>query len=215
MLDKENGFGSRGMMILAATGKNRFLNLEEGKTYPAKPADSPIGYLEKDTRGHWRFVIENIYNYPTEREEGIKLWQTMSAEEIAQPAGLAAVPFERRGTYELRQSEMPKTILIPQWGLLQIEGVDDRTESVIVQYKRVAGAGAKNEGAADERLKPRRASGGEESREYAIRKGETLARVATVNGVTPEALRRGNPNVDWKRLQVGQKVTIPSTDHKH
>jgi beta-lactamase regulating signal transducer with metallopeptidase domain len=54
------------------------------------------------------------------------------------------------------------------------------------------------------------AGSGAESREYTIRKGETLERIATSNGVTAEALRRANPNVDWKRLKVGKKVLIPA-----
>jgi beta-lactamase regulating signal transducer with metallopeptidase domain len=358
----EDGFASRVMMILASTGKNRFLNLEDGKTYAARPTNVAVAYLEKDAKSGWRFVIENIYNYHTEREDGMKLWETMTAREIAQPAGLAAVPFERTGYYELRPDKTPVTVLLPGWGLLQIEGFDDRTSSVIIQYKRVGGTGQN-----DEQTQPRRSSRDEnqvarirlqyaeaelervnqlyaqklvareqldlaranvdlrraelngderemarvrlrqaeteldrlaqlhaqklvsgheleraklntalrkaeldgdsraaarirlqqaeqdfnraaelwkenlmsgteyqlfkqayeiaraemqsgtggESTDYAVRQGETLERIATVNGVTPEALRRVNPNVDWRRLKVGQKVQIPSGNRRN
>jgi multidrug resistance efflux pump len=272
------------------------------------------------------------------------------------------VPFERTGYYELRPDKTPVTVLLPGWGLLQIEGFDDRTSSVIIQYKRVGGTGQN-----DEQTQPRRSSRDEnqvarirlqyaeaelervnqlyaqklvareqldlaranvdlrraelngderemarvrlrqaeteldrlaqlhaqklvsgheleraklntalrkaeldgdsraaarirlqqaeqdfnraaelwkenlmsgteyqlfkqayeiaraemqsgtggESTDYAVRQGETLERIATVNGVTPEALRRVNPNVDWRRLKVGQKVQIPSGNRRN
>jgi beta-lactamase regulating signal transducer with metallopeptidase domain/multidrug resistance efflux pump len=363
----EDGFESRVMMILASAGKNRFLNLEDGKSYASKPTNAAVAYLEKDAKRGWQFVIENIYNYHTEREDGMKLWETMTAREIAQPAGLTAVPFERTGHYELGHDKMPATVLIPEWGLLRIEGFDDRTSAVIIQYKRVAGAGGKNEAARNERPGQRRAlsdqdqvarirlqhaeqelervtqlynekivgreqldaartnvdlrraeltgdelevrrvrlrqaendldrlaqlhkeklvsgheldqarrnvalrkaeldgnraeaarirfqqaeqdfkraaelwrenlmsgteyqlfkqafeiaraemaSGtGSDYIEYTIRQGETLERIAAGNGVTPEALRRANPNVDWKRLKIGQKVLVPSAGRRN
>jgi hypothetical protein len=82
-------------------------------------------------------VVENAHNYPTPREEGIKTWETRSAEDMAEPAGLAGLPFERMGVYELESERLPITILIPSYGLLQVAGVDARTDQVIVEYKRV------------------------------------------------------------------------------
>ena len=68
----------------------------------------------------WSLVIENMYNSQSDRDNGVTLGDT-SAEQIAARAGLAAVPFERKGIYPLRQTEPPLTILLPERGLLGLD----------------------------------------------------------------------------------------------
>jgi LysM repeat protein len=51
--------------------------------------------------------------------------------------------------------------------------------------------------------------GGEETF-YTIRTGDTFSRIAANHNVSLSALMQANPEVDERRLQVGQKVRIPS-----
>lgn len=44
---------------------------------------------------------------------------------------------------------------------------------------------------------------------YRIAPGDTLARVARSCEVSPEALRRANPRIDWSRLRIGAVVDVP------
>lgn len=46
--------------------------------------------------------------------------------------------------------------------------------------------------------------------EYAIARGDTLAKIAKDHGVSVAALTKANPGVDPRKLKVGQKLTIPS-----
>lgn len=124
-------------VILSSTGPNRWLNLEDGRTLSAALTNSPVAWLKRDPKENWALMIENIYNYHSEREEGKRLWNTVSAEDLSEPPGLAAVPFERTGFYALKPEQLPVTVLIPQWGLLQVAEIDERTQSVIIQYKRI------------------------------------------------------------------------------
>lgn len=130
--------------IVPSTGTKQFLSLADDQLHAEKSKTEPIAYLQHDTKEGWFLVVENLHNYHTPPDKGAALWTSMSAEEIAVPAGLAAVPFERTGFYRLRPSELPATVLIPTWGLLQIAEVDLRTPdqpSAIVQYKRIATPG--------------------------------------------------------------------------
>ena len=43
---------------------------------------------------------------------------------------------------------------------------------------------------------------------YLILPGDTAARVAAKNGLTPEQIRSLNPTVNWARLRVGEQVRI-------
>jgi hypothetical protein len=104
----------RTMILPSASGSARFLDLSEGKAQKAIRSDRPVAYLRHDEDG-WQLMVENIYNYPTSRDDGVHRWATTSAAQIAEPAGLAAVPFERTGFYALRRSDLPITVLIPQW----------------------------------------------------------------------------------------------------
>ena len=126
------------LILPSAAGSRRFLNLTDGKSYSEIPAKDPVAYLENDPKDGWRLIIEGIYNYHAETEKGAKLWESLSAEEIAQPAGLAAAPFERKGFYRVRSQDLPSVVLIPQWGLLRIAEFDDRTTTLVIQHKRVA-----------------------------------------------------------------------------
>jgi hypothetical protein len=108
------------LLLPSAAGSKRFFNLTDGKSYSEIPAKDQVAYLDHDPKDGWRLIIEGIYNYHTEPEKGTKLWESMSAEEIAQPAGLAAAPFERKGFYRVRSQDLPSVVLIPQWGLLRI-----------------------------------------------------------------------------------------------
>jgi LysM repeat protein len=49
-----------------------------------------------------------------------------------------------------------------------------------------------------------------EAKEYVIAKGDTLGAIAHKNGLSVKALMEANPNVNPKKLQVGQKVQIPA-----
>jgi len=49
-----------------------------------------------------------------------------------------------------------------------------------------------------------------ESKEYVIIKGDTLAAIAHKSGLSLKALEEANPNVNPKKLQIGQKVQIPA-----
>jgi hypothetical protein len=128
------------IIILSLQGGSRFLNLDTGQASPATPEKSPKAYLEHDSNSGWALRVEDAYNYHTDREKGLQLWQTMTAEQIAEPAGLAAAPPELKGFYALRQNDLPVTILIPQYGLLRVSGIDERTRSAILEYKRVTSA---------------------------------------------------------------------------
>jgi LysM repeat protein len=48
-----------------------------------------------------------------------------------------------------------------------------------------------------------------ESKEYVIAKGDTLAAIAHKNGLSLKALQEANPNLNAKKLHIGQKVQIP------
>ena len=45
--------------------------------------------------------------------------------------------------------------------------------------------------------------------EYVIKSGDTGARIARANGCSLSDLQSVNPNVDWRRLRVGQKIKLP------
>jgi beta-lactamase regulating signal transducer with metallopeptidase domain len=196
-------------LILPSAAEKRFVSLDDLQMYSEMPSNAPTAWVDGDPRKGWQLIVQNAHNYPTERGDGIKLWQTKSAEDIAQPAGLAGVPFERTGHYQLRKEDMPITILIPQWGMLRIDGFDERTLTAILQYKRVVDAKLET---APRRSLPRQGAAGvgAEVGAYTTRRGDTLARIAHENGVTIEALRAANPDVDWNRLKVGQMLIIPA-----
>ncbi len=46
--------------------------------------------------------------------------------------------------------------------------------------------------------------------EYKIVKGDTLSKIARKSGVSLDALREANPNLNERRLQIGQPLTIPA-----
>ena len=46
-------------------------------------------------------------------------------------------------------------------------------------------------------------------RTYTVRRGDSLAVVALIYGVSANAIRDANPGVNWSRLQVGQSLNIP------
>lgn len=45
--------------------------------------------------------------------------------------------------------------------------------------------------------------------EYAVTNGDTDWSIARRFGITPKALRQMNPNVDWLKLQIGQRLNVP------
>ena len=47
-------------------------------------------------------------------------------------------------------------------------------------------------------------------RRHVVRQGETLWRIAKNNGVTVDALKRANPNVNVEALPIGAKLVIPN-----
>lgn len=113
--------------------------LDDGTRSATMPANTPFVYLEK-VFGHWSLVLEPLHNYHTERERGITFWNTINADEISKPAGLAGLPMERKGFYELNPDHLPITVLIPTWGLLQITGIDlssPESPAVTLRYKHI------------------------------------------------------------------------------
>jgi beta-lactamase regulating signal transducer with metallopeptidase domain len=128
---------------------NRYLDLKDGTMHGVIPSGSPALYLQRAPDLGWCVTLVNAFHYRADREEGIKLWDTMSAEAVGQPSGTAhpgarsGNPFDRRPFYELREDGLPVTVVIPQWGLLQIGGIDsaDPDEpAVIVQCKLLKNA---------------------------------------------------------------------------
>lgn len=45
--------------------------------------------------------------------------------------------------------------------------------------------------------------------DYVIQKGDTATSIAAKRKLSSEVLQRANPNSDWKRLQVGERLLIP------
>lgn len=50
-------------------------------------------------------------------------------------------------------------------------------------------------------------------REHTIASGENFSKLASQYNVSIDAILAANPDADPRRLQVGQKIKIPSTDH--
>ncbi|MEY2466978.1 MAG: N-acetylmuramoyl-L-alanine amidase, partial [Verrucomicrobiota bacterium] len=48
------------------------------------------------------------------------------------------------------------------------------------------------------------------TQEYAIVKGDTFSSIAKHYGVTIKAIQDANPNVDPKKLKIGQKILVPA-----
>jgi len=46
--------------------------------------------------------------------------------------------------------------------------------------------------------------------EYAVRKNDSLAKIAKAKGVTLKALQQANPGLDPRKLKVGQKIQVPA-----
>jgi len=44
---------------------------------------------------------------------------------------------------------------------------------------------------------------------YAMRRGDTLFRIASESGITMDELKELNPEVNWARLRVGQEIRLP------
>jgi peptidoglycan endopeptidase LytE len=47
-------------------------------------------------------------------------------------------------------------------------------------------------------------------KDYKVQKGDTLTAIASKNGITVGALMKSNPNLDPKKLKVGQTVKVPA-----
>ncbi len=45
---------------------------------------------------------------------------------------------------------------------------------------------------------------------YKVKRGDTGAEIAKAHGVSLSTLKRANPSVDWRRLDIGQEINIPS-----
>ena len=45
--------------------------------------------------------------------------------------------------------------------------------------------------------------------EYVVKSGDTGTRIATSAGISLQALMAANPDVNWNRLHVGQKIKVP------
>lgn len=58
--------------------------------------------------------------------------------------------------------------------------------------------------------KPVSTSSKNSSDTYKIRRGDTGADIAKEHGVSLNELKRANPSVDWRRLNIGQEINIPA-----
>ncbi len=47
---------------------------------------------------------------------------------------------------------------------------------------------------------------------YTIKSGDTLGRIATAHGISLSALQGANPDVDERRLRIGQQIVIPGSN---
>lgn len=122
-------------LILPADTERRFVSLDDAQVMSSRPAESPVAYLEVRPDGSRWLIVDGAHNYSTEPVRGAGLWKSLSAEEVAEPAGLAGLPFERQGFYELAPQKLPVTILVPQYGMLQVSEVSE--SSVRLVYKQV------------------------------------------------------------------------------
>lgn len=110
--------------VLGGARAKEYLDLETGKVYGHKPEPGPVAYLEHEKKMGWVVVIEGAHNYKTEKERGEKLWTSTPAEEVAEPAGLGALPFERTGFYPATSAALPCVIWVPGWGLIRLVAVE-------------------------------------------------------------------------------------------
>jgi LysM repeat protein len=46
---------------------------------------------------------------------------------------------------------------------------------------------------------------------YAVRKGDTLGKLAELSGVARSRIRELNPDADWDELQVGERLRMPAS----
>lgn len=45
---------------------------------------------------------------------------------------------------------------------------------------------------------------------YTVKSGDTLYKIADRKNISATSIKKANPNVNWNRLQIGQKIKIPS-----
>ncbi len=89
------------------------------------------------------------------------------------------------------------------------ESVQVPQQVAVVEEAEVASGSETGVGASGGAV-PAEVTGGGEERFYTIRSGDTLSRIAANHGVSVAALMAANPEVDERRLQIGEKLRVPA-----
>lgn len=157
---------------------------------------------EKDLEPGW------IINIPNRRTEEIRPADAVIGHvdpPIRQPYSHQARP--------LIQSETATYPGVRPGELAPVAGVDPEPtrEAVLIKPRRAAvqDAPPRRQEIRQPAPQPRReiANSG---RRHIVRSGETLWRIATNNGVSVDALKRANPNVNVNALKIGASLLIPN-----
>jgi hypothetical protein len=131
----------------------RFLNLETGLTL-AKPRepfiDNPsefVNWLKNNgvnaeltmIEGNVVLRFHDLHAYPEPKQRGIERWDQLTAEEffrMSEGSGLAMLPFEANFSYSLKPDELPLTLAMSGYGLLQVTAVSTNSpRRATIRYK--------------------------------------------------------------------------------
>jgi membrane-bound lytic murein transglycosylase D len=159
------------------------------------------GHIGKDPNAYGFFGLEHQAPLSFDRVE------VPGGVTLASVAQVAGVPVERvrelnphlvRGstppgrTWELRVPVGRRELVLAN---LERLAVEERAVAAVVAPARAAA--------------PARTAAAP-ARTHRVARGETLSHIARRHGVTVVALQRANPNVNPRRLQVGQRITVPA-----
>lgn len=106
---------------------NRAIRIERGSTEGA-------GASVANHEGKWYLRVKGTHSYLGQMEH----WRSLTAEEVAEPAGLAGAPPERDTFYELSTEKLPVIILVPGYGILKVQETGEVGEkATMLSYKYV------------------------------------------------------------------------------
>jgi LysM repeat protein len=80
----------------------------------------------------------------------------------------------------------------------------------VAQSETIARSSSTTSGEADEAVEEASSVATGSVSTYLIKAGDTLGRIATLKGVSLDALLDANPDVDPRRLRIGQEINIPA-----
>ena len=177
-----------------------FLSLQDGRLHAPVPGDQPAVIVGRPKRSGGRpnlyIRFRDIHTVSLEREQGIEIWKTRTAEEHARLAAnfFGEVPFERYFDYPIRPDELPLTISLTNYGLLQVtEIVEGESPLLKLRYKLLRQAGGKgverqrSSDAASARFAPQ-----EKTAEQVVADPATLKWGDPVDGVSVRLVEGGN-----------------------